>query len=53
MSLNNNKGHRTESGRMANEIRPDGERNPIGLRTESNWKPNGTCPADFTIRHCM
>ena len=32
---------RTPSDRTANAIRSDGERNPIGRRTESDWAAYG------------
>ena len=32
--------HRTESDWMANGIRSDGVRSPIGRRTESDWTAN-------------
>ena len=34
--------HRTESDRAANGIQSDGERNPIGRRTESDWTANAS-----------
>ena len=32
--------HRTQTNQTANGIRLDGERNPIGWRTESDWTAN-------------
>ena len=32
--------HRTQSNQTPNGIRLDGERNPIGWRTESDWTAN-------------
>ena len=40
---------RTESDRMANGNRLDGERNPIGRRTESDWTANAN---GGTLRGC-
>ncbi len=34
--------HRTQSDRAAYGIRLDGERNPIGWRTESDWVANAS-----------